>query len=364
MSHNHYSDQPSEQSSTSQTEMLQTTAPLSSAKINHSIRLPVLPIAITAGSVIVNIAYEKWAAGVPNWLFIILCIVTLSLWFYWAWTHETIKRWHRLIYTHPIMSFTIMVIIGACAGGGIGALLWWSAYRQQPAVSTINQGNLSPPTPSPASLPTKEASVALTPRPTQSEQRPLQASPLTSPLDLSFPLVVEIVVDMHKQFHIVNKGKVSITDIEVTDTKYLFNRKAWDEKRLEIEQVSKSGGPFLKIPEVRAESSSSILNLSQNNFFDFEDFEDLTKKPDEDFYAAQRRNYCFRVTFRDGRTGQKYVMYKVTSSIKGGPGIFENLETTARGGPPRRIFLEDIPEVIISDQRLLYKNDEVKEYKP
>src|SRR5262245_18062982 len=103
------------------------------------------------------------------------------------------------------MSFVIIIVIGMFVGRVIGGLFWWSVYRQQPLASSQSA---------------------------QSEQKPPLLPSISSPLDLNLPLVVEIVVDIHKQFHIENKGKVPITDIVATKTEYLFNKKAWDEKRL------------------------------------------------------------------------------------------------------------------------------------
>jgi hypothetical protein len=94
---------------------------------------------MTGGAVVVNIGYEKYAAGVPDWLFILLCLIVLSIWFYWIWTHEKVKEYRRLVYTYPIMSLTLMIFLGAGIGCSIGALLWWSIYRQPQSASILEQ---------------------------------------------------------------------------------------------------------------------------------------------------------------------------------------------------------------------------------
>lgn len=191
-----------------------------------------------------------------------------------------------------------------------------------------------------------------------------QATPSDPNPNLNLPLIVEIGVDLNKQFNVANKGKVDITEVAASETEYHFNKKAWQEKRLEIEQALKPSGPFFQTSEIKAGGSSETIDLLKTKFFEFVDFETLTHQSDEDILAAQLRNYSIRVTFRDGRTGQRYVLYRVTSGISGGPSIFENLDKTSRSGPPRHFFEEDIPEAIINHQRQLYKNEQAKELAP
>lgn len=107
-----------------------TSLPQHNETENHATQRFVFAAAASVAAILVNIAYEKWASKVPDWLFILLCLVPLSLWCYWAWTHERIKKHRRLIYTYPIVSLLIMIIVGMCAGGSFGVLLWWSVYRQ------------------------------------------------------------------------------------------------------------------------------------------------------------------------------------------------------------------------------------------
>jgi len=84
-------------------ENMSTTASTSKNKTiqsSHDKRWFWFAIATTGGAVVVNIGYEKYAAGIPDWLFILLCLIVLSIWFYWIWTHEKVKEYRRLIYTY------------------------------------------------------------------------------------------------------------------------------------------------------------------------------------------------------------------------------------------------------------------------
>jgi hypothetical protein len=120
-----------------------STAANTSKDINiqssHDQRWFWLAIATTGGAVVVNIGYEKYAVGVPDWLFILLCLIVLSIWFYWIWTHEKVKEYRRVIYNHPIMSLAFMAIVGALIGCCISALLWWSIYRQPQFATILDQ---------------------------------------------------------------------------------------------------------------------------------------------------------------------------------------------------------------------------------
>ncbi|MCA1625277.1 MAG: hypothetical protein LC778_16060 [Acidobacteria bacterium] len=91
-----------------------------------------------------NIAYEKYAEGIPDWFFIPLCVFVCCFWFYLIWTSKTAKKYRYLIYNYPIMSLMFMVVVGLLIGGGFGALLWWGIYKQpqsKPEITTV----LTPP---------------------------------------------------------------------------------------------------------------------------------------------------------------------------------------------------------------------------
>jgi hypothetical protein len=183
-------------------------------------------------------------------------------------------------------------------------------------------------------------------------------------IDPNLPLVVEVVVDQKKQLRIDNKGKIPITDIAISGTTYRFNRKEWEHKRLKIETVQKPSSVALNIQEIREESSSAVFDLRKVPFFDFEDWDIVVERTPENRKSlddAFLKYYCLRITFRDSRSGMRYVNYKVIGTILDAPSVVDNLERTAIGGPARRIFLQDIPEALINHQRQLYKNDSAKE---
>ena len=77
-----------------------------------------------------NIAYEKWGSSTPIWLFIVLIIVAILVSYCCMWNHEKTKKLQPQIHKYSIMSFILMSGIGIVVGGSLGALLWWSIYKQ------------------------------------------------------------------------------------------------------------------------------------------------------------------------------------------------------------------------------------------
>jgi hypothetical protein len=80
--------------------------------------------------VLLNIGYEKFGAGVPDWLYFLFWLVPLFMVLYVGWTDKRVKKFHPVIYTYPRMSLAIMIVVGAVIGGVIGALFWWGVSRQ------------------------------------------------------------------------------------------------------------------------------------------------------------------------------------------------------------------------------------------
>lgn len=91
---------------------------------------------MAGGAVIVNIAYEKYAEGVPDWLFVLFVLIWFFSFGYYLWTNPKVKEYRRLIYTYPAMSLVVMVLVGAFVGGIIAALLWLSIYKQPASASS------------------------------------------------------------------------------------------------------------------------------------------------------------------------------------------------------------------------------------
>lgn len=157
---------------------------------------------------------------------------------------------------------------------------------------------------------------------------------------------VETVMTIDKRFRLENRGSVALTDIELTQVDYLFQKRAWEEKRLQIELINKVGGPFAQIVRIDSGKASEEIDLKKTPFFKFRHFMDVSDREE-----AARQNYLIRITFRDERTKQKYITYRVTTSETNAPGIFEHLSKTGRSGPPERILQDDIPAAIINAQR-------------
>lgn len=150
-----------------------------SGKAGHDIRRILLMfVSVIWTGVILSIASEKWGQGFPLWAFILLCAIGVVPILYLVWTAEPINKCHRLIYSHPKMSLLILVLGGAVFGGGIGAWLWWVAYRQQPPASIQDQ----PATQAAPPAPTPQTTATPTPQPLRAE-----AAPSSSPQPANKP---------------------------------------------------------------------------------------------------------------------------------------------------------------------------------
>ncbi|MCA1578258.1 MAG: hypothetical protein LC794_12950 [Acidobacteria bacterium] len=106
----------------------------------------IFTIANVGATIVIGIATQKWGAEVPDWLFVLLCLIPVALWFIWLWTHPAIKKHRWLVYTYPRMSFTVMILVGMLTGGLVSSLLWWTAQRR-PQQAASNPAEPAPVTP-------------------------------------------------------------------------------------------------------------------------------------------------------------------------------------------------------------------------
>lgn len=173
------------------------------------------------------------------------------------------------------------------------------------------------------------------------------------------PVVVEIGVSPTKQLQIKNVGRVPIDDVNVFATEYQLDRDAFYRNQLVIKSFIKIGGPMYRYSRIKPMTSSKLEDLTANRLLNFSSFEQETKG--KDVLPFFLKNYCLRVTFRDSRTGLKYVTYRVTGSTTNSPSFFENLEFQGISGRnPQATILANIPKIIIEHQRTLYERDAVE----
>jgi hypothetical protein len=100
-------------------------------------RIILVIVTFLTGTIWFGIFFEKAGKDVPDWALVLLGFIILGLGFYWVWEAEIVKKHHHLIYTYPmLLSLAIMIAVGACVGGGFGALFWWSVYKQRPPAPT------------------------------------------------------------------------------------------------------------------------------------------------------------------------------------------------------------------------------------
>lgn len=178
--------------------------------------------------------------------------------------------------------------------------------------------------------PPKESKISV------SVEHPLQAKP-----------ILDIKLSMEKMLNLKNSGNVPLKDIKVFATKYLLNEKAFIEKRIEIENINKVGGPLHEIQNLDVRKEENI-GLTQKPFLKF--FDNPGKGENEPILTY----FCFRFSYTSSLTNEKHIFYKVTSGIKNFPSWVDNPEHTAYGGGTSYDFMFEIPNKIINNQKKIY----------
>lgn len=169
--------------------------------------------------------------------------------------------------------------------------------------------------------------------------------------------VVEIDISHDKALSIYNAGVVDISDVAVFLTEYIVGVKTKEAGHLYltggIESFSKASNALKRWDRVPSgqtiryplTTDQGLKNLGVV-------FHDIgSSAPREGF----RRQYSFRVVFRNSITKQKYVRYVITPAFSTGPSMFNLSPTEAFGGPfdvADKVFL--IRKMIRSHQAELF----------
>jgi len=141
-------------------------------------------------------------------------------------------------------------------------------------------------------------------------------------------IVVEIRIAKDKELSIKNVGAVDIADVDVFFAQYIVGMEAREAGHLyttgKIETVSQSFAPVKHWDRIAARHSE-LYSLRSNAavFYPVASGHDL---------EAMRKQYAFRVGFRNSITKQKYVYYAITSAGEG-PSFFDFSSGGAFGGP-------------------------------
>jgi hypothetical protein len=154
------------------------SAPQTQQQISHS-KLRDRLFATGAGVLGVGFALAQlkgWLNWVPDPLIGLLIGVPLMYFIYWLWTHEGVRKRRYLIYTYPIMSLIILVAVGACIGGSLGAFAWWTTHRQEHSLTSPTQTTITEvtskqtPQPSPIDAPSPKPTVTIVESPRTTAQ--------------------------------------------------------------------------------------------------------------------------------------------------------------------------------------------------
>jgi hypothetical protein len=257
----------------------------------------------------------------------VLLAGAVGSWTWWAISHETLLAWTR---KRKKVSLWLSIVIGALIGAGTGLAWWlWQVKPHNPIATVTSQPNTQSP-------------------------------------DLSLPLVVEFHVSNgsgggdiqgERRFLTITTGLVGISDIKIEGVKYIFDLEAWRQRKLKLESFSMLG--LLKtIPDIQPRNASEQINVGDLRGVRLYTVAEHISTPDD---LPERTNYCFRISFEDARTLQRYAVYKVVSGLTVATFFEEGVLPggNAQGQP----FVMDIPDVIKTDARTRFVASALPEYR-
>jgi hypothetical protein len=318
----------------------------------------------------------------------IVISIMAAIYFLWEatpWLQKRIERW-------PLISLAVFIFVGSGSGAGI----WWAlkTTATKPAVSIIVpsvtwgdpspieygspltdkqlnakasvEGNFSYNPDVGTVLPVGRQPITATFTPADKKAydsisrtiflvvnpSQTQRSSHSTPIDqIQYPLVVKINIFM-ENLSIENKGKTAITDVMIAWASFTFNKEAYGQKKIVFSEVSfPSGG----------QQEAALIKSGQKIKVDLKKLLPKTMTFEEMLKAQlipfEQPEYGIRVTFRDERTNQKFACYKVLSSVFGMPEMWGDYAATA--GAAGRLWIEDIPKMIIDRMKSHYQDGAV-----
>jgi hypothetical protein len=175
------------------------------------------------------------------------------------------------------------------------------------------------------------------------------------------PIVLETqLVNQQKVFTLKNLGFQFVDDLGVSLSRYKFAPNDFIHGKLTLEKWEKFGGGGFPRKVLAGHSESEPLT-----FGIMPGFEDVPNGEIHFDSPVMTTYFCIRVTFRNPRTGKKYVIYRVTSAAKNGfPFLPEDLQPwDSRQEIKNLHFMKEIAPTIIQhqDEEL---DDGAERYKP
>jgi hypothetical protein len=169
------------------------------------------------------------------------------------------------------------------------------------------------------------------------------------------PVVLEVALTPDKILKLKNHGFQYVTDLGISTSMYRFDPQEFAKGILKIEKWDKFGGGGFPRKVLAGHSETEPLSMGILRGF-------------ENFPADVRTDYfCFRLTFRDPRTEERYVIYRVTSAEKGGPSLLpEDLQSGEMGATnikEKFTFMKGIAPLVAAHQDEFF-NDGAKRYQP
>jgi len=169
------------------------------------------------------------------------------------------------------------------------------------------------------------------------------------------PIVLEVALTPDKILKLKNRGFQYVTDLGISTSTYHFDPQEFAKGILKIEKWDKFGGGGFPRKVLAGHSETEPLSMGILPGF-------------EKFPADVQTDYfCFRITFRDPRTEEKYVIYRVTSAEKGGPSLLtEDLQSREMGATnikEKFAFMKGIAPLVAKHQDEFF-NDGARRYQP
>lgn len=172
------------------------------------------------------------------------------------------------------------------------------------------------------------------------------------------PILLELRLDREKVLQVVNVGKQYVTDLDIKTSVYRLDPQFFVRSQLKITTWETFGGGGFPRKVLGGQSEAEPLSMGI-----LPGFETLPNGQIDFSSPAMTTYFCFRVTFRDPRSEMKYVIYRVTSAVKG----FSIFPDDRMPWDPRSSvfdqklgFFKEITPFIIAHQEKEFTDDAVR----